>query len=419
MARQRKKEPLPIPPVLLTVLTVIGLILFVVWLWMSQSEGTTPSSLGAFIWLGIFLVFWLLGILYYAQYVMPYRTQDSWGEGIQTLTKPYSDGVEKIFEPKRRRRAGGRLDPSLQALPDSFREVGGGLLKSHQVLALSQGAAFSRAAGPGFVRLGKGERITHLIDLRLQSRTEEVEANTRDGIPLKTAVTVKFRVRQEEDDGEEDPLLYPYDKEAIFLVSQLSSRDSENGIRPWTEQLAPQAATMLVSELAQYTLNQIYQTDNSGRQPLAEIRDRILRELSQAFGYYRIDIMGVSVRRLELPSEVETQRIEIWQADWERKIQMAQAAGNAEAVRRIRRARARAQIEIIENILQNIEAAKRSDNVNLTKIVTLRAMDVLNQAMDNDNAQMVLPPETVITRLVDDATKQIQELLDLPEEPTA
>ena len=95
---------------------------------------------------------------------------------------------------------------------------------------------------------------------------------------------------------------------------------------------------------------------------------------------------------------------------------MAQAAGNAEAVRRIRRARARAQIEIIEGIVQNVEAAKRSDNTNLIKIVTLRALDVLNHAMDNDMAQTKLP-DAVITNLVQDATKQIEHMLERQDEP--
>lgn len=129
-----------------------------------------------------------------------------------------------------------------------------------------------------------------------------------------------------------------------------------------------------------------------------------------------MEILGVSIRPLSLPPKVQEQRIETWQADWERKIQIAQASGNAEAVRRIRRARARAQIEIIEGILQNVEAAKRSDNANLIKIVTLRALDVLNHAMDNDMAQTKLP-DAVITNLVQDATKQIEQLLERQDEP--
>ncbi|MEM7115667.1 MAG: SPFH domain-containing protein [Chloroflexota bacterium] len=419
MARnKRQKETILIPPVLLTVLAVLLLILIVVSLWMSQTGQNVPSSFGAFIWLGIFSIFFLLGILHYAQYILPYRTQDSWGEGIALLAKPYRDGFDKMFEPRRLRlRRGGRRDPSLQELPESFQEIGGGLLRSHQTLALSRGSAYVRDAGTGFVRVAKGERITHLIDLRTQSRTEVVKANTRDGIPVETAVTVTFRVRREFEDDGTDSLLYPYDRDAIFYVSQLNSRDSENGIRPWTEQISPQAATMLVSELAQYSLNQLYQMDSAGHQPLDDIKDRILRQLSRIFDEYRIDILKVGVRGLTLPPKIEEQRIEMWQADWERKIQMAQAAGNAEAVRRIRRARARAQIEIIENILQNVEAAKRTENANLTKIVTLRAMEVLNQAIDNDKAQTILP-ETVIKQLVDDATKQIQTMLERPEEPS-
>ena len=412
MARKKKRDSKSVPSIWFVWLTIAILVLLVVWLWMRLSANNVPSGVGALIWAGVFLVFFLFGLMRYAQYILPYRNQDSWGDGFYLLLRPYLEGISTIFTPQ----AQGRRPVRNANIPNSFRDMGAGMVRSHEVLALAAGSAFSRDAGSGFVRLALGEIITDIIDLRPQTRTEEVAANTRDGIPVQTAVTVKFRVRRSETSSEDPDLLYPYDKDAIFQIIQLNSIDSEAGVRPWTEQVAPQASSLLVTDLAQHTLNQLYQTDAAGRTPLDDIKDRLRQQLSRQFDQYGVEILSVSIRPLGLPLRVQEQRIETWQADWERKIQMAQAAGNAEAVRRIRRARARAQIEIIEGIVQNVEAAKRSDNTNLIKIVTLRALDVLNHAMDNDMAQTKLP-DAVITNLVQDATKQIEHMLERQDEP--
>lgn len=396
-------------------LVIALLILGVALLWMRLSAAQAPSGVGALIWAGVFLVFFLFSLMHYAQYILPYQNRDSWGDGFYLLLRPYLEGISAIFTPQVQ---GSRRPVRQVNAPSSFREMGAGMVHSHEVLALAAGLAFSRDAGCGFVRLALGEVITDIIDLRPHTRTEEVEANTRDGIPVKTAVSVKFRVRQSEDDLQDPDVLYPYDKDAIFQLTQLSSIDRTAGVRPWTEQVAPQASGLLVTDLAQRSLNQLYQTDAAGRTPLDDITDQLRQQLSRQFDQYGVEILHVGIQPLLLPPKIQEQRIETWQADWERKIQMEQAAGNAEAVRRIRRARARAQIEIIEGILQNIEVAKRSDNANLVKIVTLRAMEVLNRAMDNDLAQTKLP-DTVIANLVQDATRQIEQMLDRQGEPPA
>jgi hypothetical protein len=408
VAKKKKRDTKSVPSIWFVWLIIAILVLFVAWLWQRLSANKVPSGFGALIWGGSFLVFFLFGLVHYAQYILPNRNQDSWGDGFYLLLRPYLEGFSYIFTPQQQ---GSRRSARNESIPSSFRDMGAGIVKSHEVLALASGSAFSRDAGSGFVRLALGEVITDIIDLRAQTRTEEVAANTRDGIPLQTAVSVKFRVRQNDDHITDPDLLYPYDKDAIFQVTQLNSIDREAELRPWIEQISPQASGLLVTDLAQHTLNQLYQADAAGRTPLDDIKDRLRQQLSRQFDRYGVEILSVSIRPLGLPIKVQEQRIETWQADWERKIQIAQAAGNAEAVRRIRRARGRAQIEIIEGLLQNVEAAKRSDNANLTKIITLRAMDVLNRAMNNDVAQTKLP-DAVITNLVQDATKQIEQMLE-------
>src|SRR5690606_34185680 len=106
-----------------------------------------------------------------------------------------------------------------------------------------------------------------------------VKANTRDGIPVETSVSVTFRVRQSELEHSDETLLYPYDRDAIFHVSYVDSVDGSNQLWPWTEQLAPDAATLLVSELAKYSLNELQQLDTAGPSPVDAIKKELKRQL--------------------------------------------------------------------------------------------------------------------------------------------
>ena len=252
-------------------------------------------------------------------------------------------------------------------------------------------------------------------DLRRQLRTQQIQANTRDGIPVTTTITVIFQVRQLLSDGSNDELLYPYDRDAIFHVSYANSTDGRF-LRDWTEQIAPRAAAILIDELAQHRLNDLYQGDTSIA-PFDMIQQTIKRRLDRSAEQLGIQILAVSIGHLQLPDEVGKQRIKTWQVNWERQLLVQQAVGNAEAQRRLKNARARAQIEIIHNITQNIDAMRRAGNNNLTQIIMLRMIDALEEATADPVVQMMLPQE-LIGHLLDETSGQMKDwLLEAGDDP--
>ena len=375
---------------------------------LEDATGYPFKTFGMMWWATAVFVAFLLGLLYYALFILPIPGNEGWAEGLRLLWRNYYAPPRR---PEPRSRSGRRrgqtaVPPHLAHLPPSFISLRSGIARSHQVLALTKGTRFSRPAGPGFVVLYKGENVSQVIDLRRHTRSQHVKANTRDGIPVELDVFVLFRIWQEEPDLGPDSDVYPYDPEAVFLVNYAGSVEPGDNLRRWSGQVASQAAALLVTEIAQYSLEQLYQVDANGLGPLNEIRQRIQRNLERNDMLSGVEILSVGTGKLSLREDVAGQRLKQWQTHWQREIMLKQAAGNAEAERRIKRARARTQIEIIENITQNILAMHRDENINLTEVVTLRMIEAFEEAVTDASLQALIP-QPVLTSMVDSSREMI------------
>lgn len=282
-----------------------------------------------------------------------------------------------------------------------------GILHSNHTLAVVKFNKFQRAAGPGFVVLDRRELIKQVVDLRPHFRAQPVAAMTRDGIPVDTAVFVTFQVQQQPETYLDDSVPYPFDQQAIFHVSHAASIDAEYQERNWTDRVIAQAATFLTDEISRYTLDELYRADEAGVPVISEIKQQIGRQLARRMEQDGISVHGVGMGQITIPEAVAAQRIKRWQAGWQRKIKMKEVAGDAEAVRRIKKARARAQIKIIETIAQNIDAMRQTENVDLTEIIMLRMIEALEEAV-SDSSVRALVPQQVISNLVMDTSQQMQ-----------
>jgi regulator of protease activity HflC (stomatin/prohibitin superfamily) len=381
----------------------------------SDAKGVPYGLVGGLIWVVALLGTFSLGLVYLAQYLLPLQGNAGWSESFRILLRNYFRPISGFIEQQRTVKPTPRKKKAAaqQELPISFRLLGAGTLASHQVVALSRRGGFSRAAGPGFVLLGRGESVYQLVDLRPHNRRQQLTASTRDGIRLKTNVSVTFRVRQpQQPPRESHNQLYPYDGEAVFRVTHLTARTETDRIHGWTELIAPQAATLLVGELGQYTLDELLET--AGAEALDRVRQSVRRELERSFAVEGIEIISVGVGPLELSEDVIGQRIASWQVGWQGRITKQVASGDAEALRRVKQARARAQIEIIETIMHNIDAMRAAEDADLHEIVMLRLIEVLEAAMSNSQVQIV--PEQIVANLVLEASSQMRALLDRPKD---
>lgn len=401
---------------------ILGLLLALLLLiflgsFLEDSRGVSHEWLVSFSWIFIAGITFALALIYYAQYVSPLRGEEGWVAGLLLLLDAYIKTAEKRLErPKtdQKKSKKSAVPPEVDRLPASLKSLNAGFIKGHQVLAITKGTGYVRPAGPGFVVLYKGEQIWRVIDLRPQRRSQAVTTKTRDGIPIETTVSVTFQVRREEAGGFEgmDDVLYPFDPDAIFHVSYDETVDEHGNLLPWTQQLTPPAAAILANEIPKHTLNELTRAEE-GVSPLEAIKLTITRELQRRFLPQRIDVLVVGVGGLSLPEEVRDQQFLTWQADWLRRIRTTNASGNAEALRRVKRAQARAQIEIIESITHSIDTMRREEGADLSQIILLRMIKALEDAVSTGSVQ-ALVPEQIIAGLVGDVSRQMQSWVQAP-----
>lgn len=399
---------------------ILGLLLALLLLlflgrYLRDAQGADHEWLVSWSWLIIASITFVLGLIYYAQFVSPLRGEEGWVAGLFLLFEAYIELAEKRFE---RPQASNKLPkapvpPEIEKLPASLKSLNAGFIRGHQVLAITQGSSYVRPAGPGFVVLYRGEKIWRVIDLRLQHRSQPVFTKTRDGISIETVVSVTFQVKRNEAEGQADDVLYPFDRDAIFHVSYDDAVDESGNLLPWTCQLTPPAAATLAKEIPKHSLNELTHAVE-GISPLEEIKQTILQELKRKFFAKGIDVIAVGVGGLTLPKEVRDQQFLTWQADWLRKIQVEHASGNAEAMRRVKQARARAQIEIIENITHSIETMRREEGTDLSQIITLRMIEALEDAVAAGSVH-ALVPQQIIASMVGQASRQMYSWIETPE----
>jgi regulator of protease activity HflC (stomatin/prohibitin superfamily) len=390
-------------------------------------NGVGYGAAGALIWGGAVLLTFVLCTAYVSRRVLPLQDNAGWSAGFRLLWRNYTLGAAELLYGRR----GPVIDlsatkpkkPPKTELSPSFGLLGAGFLFSHEAAAITRGNGYSRADGPGLIFLHGGESIAQVFDLRPQARKMPVSALTRDGIPIETSVSVVFQVRRPAPGRrprsiESDAIPYPYDREALFELTYSTSMEDDER-RDWTEQVCPQAAALLVTEISKYTLDELLV--GAAAEPLSEIKERVKSGLKEQQGDHLqtlpqgIEIVNVGVGGLELPADVTAKRLSSWQVEWQNRITQETIGGDIEAQRIYADAHARAQVENLENLLLSIDAMRRQSGVELHEVVMTRIVEVLESL----SATQALGPSTTraaITSLAAEATSELRRALEPDEE---
>lgn len=411
----------------LSILLLSAVLLGLVGALLRDFRGVSYGVIGALIWAGALFVTFLLGTIYISRRLLPLPDNPGWAEAFNLLWRNYLLGMTDVVARRKREptTASTRKKKDKGAtieLAPSFNLIGAGFLYSHEAAAIMRGNGYSRADGPGLVFLEPSETVARVFDLRPQSRRQAVSATTRDGIPVETSVSVTFQVRRPSPNerrprsANADPLPYPYEPQAIFDLSYSSAVAGNQEKRDWAEQVAPQAAALLVSELGKYTLDELLL--GGGGRAISAIKQGVKRglELQQQPGQLQtlsrgIELLGVGVGAIELPEDVSAKRITTWQVGWQNRVSQQLVRADIDAQRLYGQARAQAQIENIENLLQSIEAMRRQNETELHEVIMKRLLQVL-QAMSSEKLadRMTTPPPS-LTNLVTDASTTILKVV--------
>jgi len=396
-----------------------ALLLTMVAGFLRTNDGARLGLPGAFVWVMALFIAFGLGLAHRAPFVLPPEADDEsgqgWREGLRMLA--YYFGVIMLPPSLRRRYHRRREDVPAQLSP-SFSEFQAGFVPSHLALALAKGAGFARAAGPGYVRLQRGERISHIVDLRRQVRREEIEAFTRDGIRLETSIAITFRVREPSEDAPPD-VPFPYDPDAIFCLTYSDGVSAGAYVR-WSERVCAQAASLLITEIARYRLDQFYRLgapEASDAVWLSSVVNEVGTQLSgQLHDFFNcsspqdgpIQILNVAVSHLQPPQDVLDQRIRNWQSAWERRKMLDKAESTAFEIRELQRVRADTLHKLILDVTYNVAQMCNGDREAISKVLMVRMADMLDRLMGDHRVKLETP------KAVFDALSEVSQLLKPP-----
>jgi len=398
--RSKKKQPhLRIGELrIVAILIVLALMAYLI----KDFYGIRYRFVGAYIWVIAFFIWLLIRLFYLSQYLLPLNWYDSWFEGLRlsldyhfpffmSLARLQVPSLTLLFPKVNTKDSADEL-----GLPVSFKRHRAGVLPSHQVVALGKGDSFIRSAGPGYIRLNKGEKVIQIIDLRPHSRRKPVTALTRDGIRMDTSVSVVFHVKRETDPIDRR-MPYSYDRQAIFKIIYVDSFSSGEGSVSWTERVVRQAESALISEISRHSLDELLLWEPGATPPLQEVRNAVKEHLEKIFEQHGITIVSAGMGAIELPEEVTEQRIRNWQADWLIRMEEEKSAGDTEIYWQHMLARAYSQIEIIDQIMKSIEVMRANDEVELTEVIALRMIEAIEEAAADEKVQALIPRQAIVT----------------------
>jgi regulator of protease activity HflC (stomatin/prohibitin superfamily) len=328
--------------------------------WLTRFFSVPPASaIGWAVDIFGFITTFVIGLVLISQFALPVQT---WDERVQAISRifEYAFGSEGpvVFVKD------GKLIASRQEL----KRGGAGvvLADSTSAVVLERGARFSRAEGPGIVFLRPGERICATLDLRRQARSQPAAALTKDGIEVKTTLSVTFGLATP-NSNPNAPVVekadrftgarhlrrqYAFDPQSAFRAIYGTAAGKDAPVL-WTELPLYVASERFRSLLARQTLDDLFRPADPKTFPLQDFLHRLTEDVRNepVLRERGIEVFSVSVAAFDLPSEVMKQRIASWESTWDKKAQITLAAGDTEGEKIKHRIQYEAQAEVV-NVLR-------------------------------------------------------------------
>ncbi len=284
-------------------------------------------------------------------------------------------------------------------------------IKDQTAVLTERGARYSRVLGPEDHTLMPFERIRAIYDLRTQNIDSTELSLTKDGIPVRAAVSAMFRF-MERMPGE--PPSSPQHPRFLSVLRHYLRRTppgsvTEPPVSPealrmacyevhqspkpmnWYQAAFNSAVGEVRDELNRRMLDQLFAPDDPDRSPRREIAAKYDNAARATLAARGIELVDSTFGNLQLPREVIAQRTSMWQAGWEKESSITRSASEAEGLLQFQTARAEAQAELVKNIVQ---AARAMDQNNQ---LSHQVVEALARAIERTLQRETLLPLLSIT----------------------
>jgi len=264
------------------------------------------------------------------------------------------------------------------------------------LVTIFSGLRFMGVRTPGLTFTGMYDRVYAVVDLRPQLRAFPVKAETKDGVPVTIFTFTPFRINA----GERRPRLgasYPFDERAVFRavhdqpIEHKWRRDDDGRAIEKQEQvlwdeLVPRIAPPLLKDIiVEYACDELCAPGDPRTEIKQKFKERIAKEMESC----GIQILGGGISNIVPADEsVIKQRIENWQADWKRKIEIELGKGEAEVARQLESVRTQAQIKVMRDVARLLTNEAMSE-----KVLALRLIEAMEEMTSEKPVRQRLPEE--------------------------
>jgi regulator of protease activity HflC (stomatin/prohibitin superfamily) len=205
------------------------------------------------------------------------------------------------------------------------------------------------------------------------------------------------------------PAPYPFSEDAVRRAVYNKVVDKDR-VYHWNDLVVPLATAELHRILRKYVLDKLLEPEDAdervplppGQSPRQRIQAKLNRVISpQLHQWLGVRATRVSLGPIKLDSKyapiverVSEQRVRSWQADWNRRVAVTQAKGEAEALRLKELARAQAQVEMILAISQGLQRAEAAERpMSVRDVIALRCLEVLEEMSLDPFIRPAIPRE--------------------------
>ncbi len=363
-----------------------------------------PQTLAGWVVDTIALLMLYVGTLALAsQYILPVRTLRERREAYNRMMAYVSGGHGPILFVS---------EGQLIGDPKELLRLGAGvvLVDGSSAVVLERGRRFSRAEGPGIVFTQYGERLAAAFDLRKQSRSHDTAALTKDGIELKTSVSVTFaldtgdQVSPRESPDERDFFQttritpeFPFNPESAFNAYYGYAVTEKQEMLKWTDLPVVVATEFFRDQVSKLTLDDLFMPAEPLSSPISALQTRLTDQVQKAqmLRERGIKVYSVSVGNLELSEEVMRLRVRAWAAHWQKEAIETLSNAEVEAERIKERARAEAQAEMLGSFREYLAQTFTGDGEQSKREIAQKFVHALNRVASDPVTRMLISGDTM------------------------
>jgi regulator of protease activity HflC (stomatin/prohibitin superfamily) len=277
------------------------------------------------------------------------------------------------------------------------------VIYSDSAVLLERNGVFTRVHGKGFVPLEPFERLYDMVDLRPMRRVYEVEAMSREGIPVACDAEISFQIDNQGFPSTEE---VPYPVSESRVLQAITCKWIREADRREDTRTMDWAGRVIISEtegnlrtiLARHPLDRLIGLASAETQnPRESIRQELEEALRTAVPRLGARVLNVELADIRVRDEVTRQWIDAWKARWERWATEREALGKARQVEQLESAKTRAQVMMITTITDAFRPMMSGGGEVTSKLVLTRLFMVLSRACGDPLARVYLPQEAVNT----------------------